>query len=250
MDLWEYTLLSNGTYGLNSKEVYSSPTIGGSGNKNIDLPGYKGNIINGKIEGKVPQYISTDNGKNFNAVTSMYITFHSYKELIETPKIPFTVTSMYGTFAECTGLEKATNFPGMLETMTSCFYHCKNLKEVVNLPNSIKNMNWSFSLCEQLEKMSLPSNVENIVGTFSNCSQLINVPYLPESIKDMTQAFINCSNLSGIMTINCNPQSYAECFKEAATNTDKFLILNGNSNKIKVISYQSSNTSKIKIDNK
>ena len=78
MDLWEYTLLDNGTYALNND---------GNG------PGYKGEFTSeGEIQGRIPQYISTDNGTNFIQVTDLTQTFKNLNSLKKFSKIPETVT--------------------------------------------------------------------------------------------------------------------------------------------------------------
>ena len=64
MDLWKYSLLDNGNYGLNSKENLQTDASAGI------KAGYLGDFTDdGKIMGKIPQYISNDNGKKFIKVT-------------------------------------------------------------------------------------------------------------------------------------------------------------------------------------
>ena len=49
MDLWEYTLMEDGTYGLNDEESLLAGETRTSS--------YKGEFINGHIEGTIPQFI-------------------------------------------------------------------------------------------------------------------------------------------------------------------------------------------------
>ena len=62
MDLWEWMLLEDGTYCLNSIN-------------NLDetwVTGYKGEVVEGKIEGSIPTYISNDEGKNWKEVSELF----------------------------------------------------------------------------------------------------------------------------------------------------------------------------------
>ena len=91
MDLWEYTKLDDGTYVLLSED-----SIDAINNKlwNNVVAGYKGNYdAEGKISGTIPNYISTDNGQNFTAVTSLDNLFRNCSELKIAPKLPSTVTN-------------------------------------------------------------------------------------------------------------------------------------------------------------
>lgn len=94
LDLWLYVLNSDGTsYCLNSQE-YSR---GGAGYSNLD-------IVDGRIQGKVPMYIKEEGGSNFFPVTRMVETFYSCTNLTTAPEIPSSVTYMGYTFCGCTNL--------------------------------------------------------------------------------------------------------------------------------------------------
>ena len=73
MDLWLYSKLEDNTFVLNESA---------SSSKN----GYVGDFSeDGKIYGKIPQYISIDNGKNYEKVTSLYSTFKKCTQLTVEP---------------------------------------------------------------------------------------------------------------------------------------------------------------------
>ena len=110
MDLWEYTLLEDGTYGLNTKSYLID---GGK-----FTVGYRGTFSeDGRIIGTVPQYISQNNGTTFAQVTSMKGSLDEFDELVIAPEIPDTVT-----------------------VLASTFWGCKNLKVAPKIPNNVTNI--------------------------------------------------------------------------------------------------------------
>ena len=238
MDLWEYTLLEDNTYGLNSNEVFNNKEIGGTNEENISRMGYKGGFSNGKIIGKVPQYISTDNGKSYKAVTNMYITFINCNDLEEAPEIPETVNNLMGTFVGNGNLLKIGKIPDYVVNMTSTFYECKKLLYIENLPNKgLTSMPYTFFSCEDLEKVpyipdtvqemgdtfrkcyklteltNLPSSLVNMKKTFEECNSLASVPNIPSNVIDMTQTFYKCTNLLTISEIPNKVENMNDTFK-------------------------------------
>ena len=202
MDLWKYTLLDDGTYGLNTPEAYNNAEVGGNNETNVTTMGYTGEFENGKIKGTVPQYISTDGGRTFKDVTSMYLTFWECTELIETPTIPDTVTDMPGTFCYNTNLKKVTRMPNSITNMTSTFYGCTNLEEVDNLSNKLESMSYTFSGCKRLITMpNLPDTLTDMPGTFENCTSLTTIPNLPNNLISMKSTFRGCTSLKSIPTM-------------------------------------------------
>lgn len=178
MDLWEYTLMEDGTYGLNDSN--SLADIG----KN---KGYLGDFNSGKIIGKIPEYISTDNGSHFYAVTSMFATFCEVNELIEMPKIPSNVTDL-----------------------TNAFIRCKSLKNISPIPSSVKKCGSTFKGCISLEVApEIPNGIINIMGIFSGCTNLAKGPsVIPESVTNMYMSFFDCSNLTGQIILKANITGY------------------------------------------
>lgn len=186
MDLWEYTLLEDGTYGLNTKNsLDSSGTSGRSA-------GYKGHFTdNGEITGTIPTYISTDNGKNFGEVTSLVHTFYNCTELKIAPKIPDTV-----------------------KYMSVAFYKCTNLLVAPDIPSSVIRLSYTFALCTKLESMpNIGNNVRDFSGAFQSCSNLKNTTKLPNSIEEMSGAFLGCTNLTVAPEIPLNAINLANTFQ-------------------------------------
>ena len=168
MDLWHYTLLDNGTYALNTSE-----SIDATGTREA---GYIGNIINGEIEGTIPQYIKNENDVNFIEVSSLPWTFYKKTDLINIPILPSTVTNMYNTFNGCSNLVSVENIPNSIINMQGAFNGCENLKIVKDLPNQVENMSWAFQNCINLTSIvNLPNNLKNIAGTFYGCKQLTTI---------------------------------------------------------------------------
>ena len=183
MDLWEYCYdeVTNG-FALNDTEVLQNTEYNpdGTNTETIRNAGYIKQIENGKIEGKIPQYISIDNGKTFQPVTSLYKTFYGLTDLSETPSIPATIKNMYSSFEKCS-IQKAF------------------------IPSNVSVLNWTFTLCSQLKYISdIPNSVYTMRGTFADCSSLETAPIIPQSVVDCYETFMRCSNLNGKLILNAN----------------------------------------------
>lgn len=178
MDLWEYTLLDDGTFGLN--DLNSINDI----NKN---KGYLGSFNNGSIIGTIPQYISIDSGNTFIPVTNLFATFCEISEITIMPVIPSTVTNL-----------------------TNTFIRCSNLKTLSPLPNSVILLGGTFKGCTSLTKaISLPNKVTNIGGLFSGCINLETGPSeIPESVTIMNLCFLDCAKLNGTIILKANVTGY------------------------------------------
>ena len=192
MDLWEYTLLEDGTYTLNDEE-----TLVGNETRTT---GYTGNILDGKIEGTIPTYISEDNGLTFKPVTSMYCTFIDCSELITFPQIPYTITDMESTFQGCTKLQSSTiQIPEGVKYLNYTFQSCMfEDASLINIPNSVIEMKGTFAWNTNLVKTTkLSENVTTIEYIYVGCSKLIDgsLIEIPESVVNMSGAFSQCSNL-------------------------------------------------------
>ena len=199
MDLWEYTLMENGTYGLND----SDGLIGGVSGRSA---GYIGGFNEDRtIIGTMPTYISTDNGKNYLPVTTLVQTFYSTKIKIA-PKIPHTV-----------------------KNMAVAFYECSNLSIASNIPSNVTNMAYTFSSCTALVSMpKIGNKVINFIDAFHGETSLKNISLkIPESVKNISGAFWYCNNLSGTIEINAQPTDYNNCFTNAAIAEGAQLKLTG-----------------------
>lgn len=255
MDLWEYTKLSDGTYGLNDES-----SLAENGTRTA---GYNTNYIeSGKIKGTIPQYIKGNGDIEFIPVTNInYLFFNT--NLIKSPKIPNTVVSMRATFNSCSSLISMPEIPNGVENMYGTFTNCSHLVNTVSIPNTVTNMYGTFSGCSSLvyaPKLSentsimtstfkdcsslkiapeIPNKVTNMYTTFAECTSLTTASTIPNSVTVLCATFKNCSNLQGILEINANVNGiqlgseyfnnidYNNCLLGASTNSGINLKLTG-----------------------
>lgn len=92
--------------------------------------GYSGDIIDGKIVGKVPEYVKKAGKDEFYKVTSLEYAF-AFTDLVIAPELPSGVTNMTSTFMSCEKLEKAPKIPNSVTNMACTFYNCEKLTGVV-----------------------------------------------------------------------------------------------------------------------
>lgn len=233
-ELWDY---------YSSGEYYSLKTAS-----------YKGEIIDGKIVGSIPQYIKLAGETEFKEVGEMYgEVFSNVKQKLETmPQIPYTVKTLYYTFGNCTNLKEVTDLPGSVTSIVYAFINCTSLEKTPELTDNITNMQSAFDNCKELKEIStLPSKVENLIRTFQNCQSLIIAPIIPENVSNMegtfyrctnlkhnniiipssvlniSNTFYDCWNLSGNITINSIPNLYTGCFAGTSSKlVEEKLIIN------------------------
>ena len=209
MDLWVYSLLEDGTYGLNTKENINTDTSQGV------TSGYKGSFTeDGQIEGTIPQYISEDNGETYKEVTDLKWLFFNCSEMKIAPKIPTTVKKMNYTFRNCLNLTKTPYIPDSVTELSRTFQDCKNIKSITNLPSNLSDLSYAFDNCINLSMVNL---------------------MIPESVINVQRAFYRCENLNGEIVINANvtgkiinnETDYVSMFGYAVTNDDCKLTLTG-----------------------
>ena len=143
LDLWNYEV-------INTNEIRLG-TFDGSAAQ----AGYNNNnIINGEIQGKVPQYIKIDGEDDFYPVTDMGVTFMRCDKLVIAPDIPETVVTMKcgygGTFYYCTSLTTAPAIPSGVTDMQRMFYGCTSLITAPEIPSSVTSMAETFCGCTSL----------------------------------------------------------------------------------------------------
>lgn len=248
MDLWEYTLMKDGTFGLNDSDAL----IGSAFNRSA---GYLGEYTNeGKIIGKIPQYISTDNGQNYIEVTSLVHTFYNCDNLKIAPEIPQTIKNMDVAFYLSKNLQKAPDkIPNSVILLNYTFSDCKSLNTIPILGKNIEQMNSTFrntaienfniKLPERVKNVfnlftgsklkyfnaDIPSELTSIEGMFLNCENLIEFTgKIPSSITSMQQTFNKCYNLEKINTVV--PSSVKNLFQTFAfcTKLEGKITINAN----------------------
>ncbi len=141
LDLWNYEVINKDEISLSIEELFSLSGIGGYNNSNI---------IDGEIQGKVPQYIKKDGKDEFYPVTSMKATFAGCDKLVTAPKIPSSVTSMQATFSGCTRLAIAPEIPSSVTRMYYTFSNCTSLTTAPVIPSNVTEMGSAFSKCTKL----------------------------------------------------------------------------------------------------
>ena len=214
MDLWEYTLLEDGTYSL-----LSADSLDAIENKLWDnvVSGYKGSYDEeGKISGTIPNYISTDNGNNYIPVTSLSNLFRNCTELKIAPQLPSTVTDISNTFNN-TSIVEAPEIPNGVIDMNSTFQNCTKLTTPPKIPNSVTNMQGTFNECSSLEiAPAIPNGVINMYGTFQNTS-IIEAPEIPNSVTNMKMTFRNCASLRTVLDLSDNLENMNATFQDCTS---------------------------------
>ena len=117
MDLWRTSKKGDGTWGIFSCESAYAREYAYDGGIDDD----------GKIVGKIPQYIYNGEEGKFTEVTDLTYTFLDCTGLRIAPEIPGSVTSMEETFKDCTGLTTAPEIPNSVTEMNGTFSGCTNL---------------------------------------------------------------------------------------------------------------------------
>ena len=200
MNYWEYCFdtVTNG-YGLNSQEVFQNTEYNNNGTNTSTLreKGYRGSATDTEINGKIPQYISVDNGSTYYPVTSLYRTFLGMSNLSKYPKIPETIKNMFSAFEGCQNIK------------SGAFSNCNSLKSVeLNIPTQVDEMSNLFYQCENLTSIDL---------------------VVSENIEDLTQTFSDCKKLEGTIIINGNPTKYELCFQNTSKDAKNSLKITGKS---------------------
>ena len=206
MDLWEYTKLDDGTYGLNDEDAFlEEDYVASSGYDN-------NNLIEEKIQGTIPEYIKDSSDEEFVPVTNLNYLFYN-TDLSEAPIIPDTVTSMRGTF-NSTKITKMPEIPNGVANMYGTFANCTNLVETCAIPDSVIDMGGTFSGCSSLTVApKLSDNTTTLNRTFYNCISLINAPIIPDKIEKMDMTFAGCTNLTTVKVIPESVRSLKQTFQ-------------------------------------
>ena len=211
--------------------------------------GYKGDIVDGKIIGEIPQYIKKSNDtytmtallyaftdtqiisspKIPKTITDMTYTFAGCNKLKNVQPIPDSVLNMYHSFGYCTSLVEAPKISCSVTDMSFTFYHCTSLTTAPQILNSVINMYNTFWECSSLTHAPIiPGSVVDMTQTFSGCISLIEAPTIPESVNKADFIFTRCKSLTGELIINAlNIDTYVCCLSDAATNDGCNLVVSG-----------------------
>ena len=167
---------------------------------------YKGEVIEGKIEGCIPEYVYNEDEGKFLKITNIEYLFSENTELVYAPEIPSSVTDMSNTFYYCTSLTQAPEIPNGVTDMSNTFYYCTSLTQAPEIPNGVTDMSM----------------------TFYYCTSLTQAPEIPESVTHMYSTFLECKSLTGNLIINATLISSCNyCLLGAATNEGCNLVLSG-----------------------
>lgn len=178
-------------------------------------------IINGEIQGKVPQYIKKAGETEFKPIVNMSQTFESCSDLVSAPKLPSNVVSLDRTFCHCENLTTApeipngvisleqtfafcyslttppSKIPGTVTTMNEAFLHCTSLSIAPMISDGVVNMDNAFSYCEYLTlPPEIPESVTSMRAAFAGCVRLSEVPNIPTTVTDLRETFSGCTGLT------------------------------------------------------
>ena len=157
------------------------------------------NLVNGKIQGKMPQYIYVASENKTYTVTRLESTFKEL-DIIELPELPETVNYI-GAYAFAFTSLINVEIPNTVTTLGGLtFYNCDKLTSVT-IPNSIKEFNGTcFAYCDNLENINLAQGLESIGSSmFSSCTNLKSIE-IPSSVKTIGNgAFNGCVKLESVI---------------------------------------------------
>lgn len=189
LDLWYYELnYDRKSYCLGKDET--STYYGAYKEENL--------TEDGKIQGKMPQYIYNKNDNKIYPVTRLNSMFgYRANGSEEIPEIPATVQIIGSWAFRETKLKSITIPENVIYIDSYAFRGCKDLKEI-SLPDGLVVLGNSCMMdCSSLESVTLPNSLLEIgYSCFYNCTSLKDIK-IPSKIKNIgSQTFYNCTNLS------------------------------------------------------
>ena len=187
MDLWRTSKKEDGTWGIFSCESAYAYEYAYDGGIDDD----------GKIVGKIPQYIYSKEEERFVEVTDLSRAFYRCTRLTTAPEIPSSVIYMSETFAECKRLTTAPEIPNSVKDMDYTFRWCTGLTTAPEIPNSVTSIDYTFDGCTGLTTApEIPNSVTSMSSTFSGCTGLTTAPEIPNSVTNMNGTFSGCTGLT------------------------------------------------------
>ena len=218
MDLWRTSKKGDGTWGIFSCEsAYAWEDA------------YDGGIDDdGKIVGKIPQYIYSKEEERFVEVTDLSRAFYRCTRLTTAPEIPSSVIYMSETFAECKRLTTAPEIPNSVKDMDYTFRWCTGLTTAPEIPNSVTSIDYTFDGCTGLTTApEIPNSVTSMSSTFSGCTGLTTAPEIPNSVTSMSSTFSGCTGLTTAPEIP-NSVTRMYCTFSGCTNLTGEITINAN----------------------
>ncbi len=179
LDLWDYDIITADGWYCD----YTTPGTYG-------LFNYLGTIIDGKIDGYIPQIIDGIE------VTLMEWTFWDQRASLTTaPLIPSSMQSINGIFEGCTLLTIPPKLPEGIRFLEYTFSDTR-ITVAPEIPSSVIGMQGTFGYCESLRTPpEIPDGVLNMEDTFEDCINLETAPILPDSVTNLAGTFVNCIKL-------------------------------------------------------
>ena len=190
LDLWTYSL-DESVEGIKLSKTSGCFVHSGYQNENI--------TEDGKIKGKVPQYIFVYSKNKIYPVADMSHTFSGCTDLKIVPTIPSSVTSIgEEAFWRCLSLT-SIEIPSSVTSIEGAFKYCTSLTSI-EIPSSVTSIGeGAFEGCTSLTSIEIPSSVTSVGEyAFEDCTSLasIEIPSSVTSIGD--RAFWGCSELISI----------------------------------------------------
>ena len=158
---------------------------------------YEGEVIEGRIEGFIPEYVYNKEQGKFLKITDISYLFYGNTELMYAPEIPSSVTNMERTFKECTSLTQAPEIPSNVTNMYETFSGCTSLIQASEILSNVTDMSYTFSGCTSLTQApEILGSITKMQGTFSGCTSLTQAPEIPSSVTYMNYTFSGCTSLT------------------------------------------------------
>lgn len=208
-------------------------------------------------------------------VESMVHTFSGCTSLTSVPDLTGCehLYDLTESFQDCIALENTSAIPSSVKNMTGTFSGCTSLQTGADMKEAygVDNADYLYADCIVLNDAKLPPSVRSIESAFENCINLKSMPEIPETVDympscfagdismtnlgvipagvlDIGNAFDGCTKIRGVLTVNCNPESYSGFLNNTASATS--LDLQGDSLVLDVLAATSEENENITVNGK